>query len=338
MNIVILGGGIAGLLGAYAMRRQKPTIIEAGAKLGGNFGAGGLKYIHDTPDMRQLLRELDLTFEPYKPRGRIWLDGAERSHPETLMEMDRLHRYQIQFRHWVKTRASDLGFRQDCMNDPLGSHAALKCDHIELMRKLEVRLREAGCDIRLGAQVKGITADARAVQFGDGVTDVHVPYAVLVPTLPLGLLAKLAPWADLPACEATKLAIFEVECPIFQRFDWDYMYTPDAKWISRLVQPQPFTVQAEVPWYLVQYEHADRHNLATVEVIPDVMKILNDEFHIEGVCTGARLIPGHLRPLDREPVWPANWYPLGRFAQWDSRATADKVYARALSVAQSIGA
>lgn len=341
MNIIILGGGIAGLLGAYALRRKKPTIIEASAKLGGNFTAGGLKYIHDTPDIRQLLKSLGIVFEPYKPRGAIFLEGSVCSHPDTLAQMDKLHRYQIQFRHWTKTRASEVGFREDCMNDPLGNHAALRCDHQELLRRLEERVREAGCEVRLGSKVERIDTiqgdGRRGIHLREGLSEVAMGYDVLVPTLPLGLLSKLAIWADLPACEATKLAIFEMELPIYVRPSWDYMYTPDAKWITRLVQPEPHTVMAEVPWYLPQYDHQDPH-LTTTDAIPEVMDIMRSTFGLEGVCTGARLIPGHLRPLDRPPVWPVGWYPLGRFAQWDSRATADKVYARALSIAESLPA
>jgi len=336
MNIVILGGGIAGLLGAYAMRHTKPVIIEAGPHLGGNFLAGGLKYIHDTPEVRQLLRELELPFKAYKPRGALWWDGVDRKHPDFMASIDPLVRYQIQLKHWVKTRGTDLGFRHDCMNDPMGNHAALRCDHMELLKRLEQRVRAAGCEVRLGSKVTFITE--RHVCLNEGMNDLSIGYDVLVPTLPLGMIAKMAPWTELPSSEATKLAIFEVESGIDIHPDWDYMYTPEAKYITRLVQPEPHAITAEVPWHLPQSDHTGREvGITTMEMMPDIMDILRDTFKIEGVCTSARLIPGHLRPLERQPEWRSGWYPLGRFAQWDSRATADKVYARALSVAQNIG-
>ena len=350
MNVLILGGGIAGLLGAYAFRRHKPTIIEASGKLGGNFTAGGLKYIHDTPDVRKLLKELDVSFEPYKPQGSILIDGHPCSHPETLAQMPALQRYQIQLKHWRKTRASSLGFREDCMNDPLGNHRALRCKHNQLLAKLEAAVRDAGCDVRLGSLVAGIGSvdpefappGTRAVHLREGIGSCSIAYDLLLPTLPLGLLGKLAPWANLPTAEATKLAIFDIELPIHCRPSWDYMYTPEVKWISRIAQPEPHTLMVEVPWYLPQSDavmgNQDPKGLKVLDTAPEVLFILKAELGLEGVCTGARLIPGHLRPLEGPLEWPINWYPLGRFAQWDSRATADKVYARALSIASGLPA
>lgn len=338
MNIIILGGGIAGLLGAYALRRAKPTIIEASGKLGGNFAAGGLKYIHDTPEIRQLLRELELPFEPYHPRAAIHVDGMEWPHPDHLMGVSPMKRYQIQFKHWIKTRASSIGFREDCMNNPTGDHAALRCDHIELMRRLERKVRDAGCEIRLGSTVHSIAEGNARIHLQEGVSGVSMGYDILIPTLPLGLLSKLAPWASFPTADVTKLAIFELTLPIFTNaWDYDYMYTPEAKWVSRLVWPNRGALMAEVPWHLPQGE-AYPSQPTLNSVTPWVVSILKDTFGIEGVCTDSRFIPGHLQPLTRMPDWPADWFPLGRFAQWDSRATADKVYARALAIASGIGA
>lgn len=346
MNIIILGGGIAGLLGAYALRKHKPTIIEASGKLGGNFTAGGLKYIHDTPEIRQLLKELDVPSEPYTPRGALLVEGMPCAHPETLAGMSELQRYQTQLRHWHKTRASSIGFRADCMNDPLGNHKALRCNHTQLLVNLEAAVRDAGCDVRLGSLVSGIgdvegLGGARGVHLREGMGQgPSISYDVLVPTLPLGLLAKLAPWAKLPEAEATKLAIFNAELPITLRPSWDYMYTPDVRWISRIAQPEPHSLMIEVPWYLAQFDHPKIHpnHLTTAQVIPQVAMIMREQVGLDAVITDSRIIPGHLRPLEDPLEWPHGWYPLGRFAQWDSRATADKVYARALSIASSLPA
>lgn len=349
MNIMILGGGIAGMLGAYALRKHKPTIVEAGYKLGGNFTAGGLKYIHDTQDIRKLLNELDVPFQPYSPRGAILIEGQVYNHPETLADWSPLRRYQVQHQHWRKTRAAEHGFREDCMNDPMGNHQALKCDHNLLLQRLEVALRNAGCDIRLGSKVESIgviegLGGVRGVTLDESLIIKHEPisisYDILVPTLPLGLLSQVAPWAKLPRAEATKLAIFDVaiEESIMKRLAWDYMYTPDLRWVSRIAKPEPYKLMVEVPWYLVQSDSAYNVRAFPEAAAPEVMNILGETILREhdAVCTGSRLIPGHLRPLESELVWPSGWYPLGRFAQWDSRATADKVYARALSIASSL--
>jgi hypothetical protein len=45
-----------------------------------------------------------------------------------------------------------------------------------------------------------------------------------------------------------------------------------------------------------------------------------DGFAIDGILRG---IKGHLLELQDPPQWPENVAPLGRFAQWDPRATTD---------------
>ena len=337
MHIVILGGGIAGLLGAYALRAYKPTIIEASGKLGGNFAAGGLKYIHDTPEVRQLLKELDLPFKPYKPVGAILLQKETLSHPETMAQMSTMERYRVQLLHWNKTRATSVGLRDDCMNDPLGSHQALQCDHLELLRRLECKVRDAGCDVRLGSNIVSIgDSDGlgmRCINLREGLAELSIGYDTLVPTLSLGILDKLAPWARFPRAETTKLGIYQIELPIHLRPAWDYLYTPDIEWISRIAHTEAHTLMVEVPWHQIQFEAAERNNPTPTmfQVLPVIERILKEEVGLEGVCVDERFIPGHLRPLGESVFWPPGWFPLGRFAQWDSRATADKVYARALS-------
>jgi hypothetical protein len=335
-RIIILGGGIAGLLAAYAFRRFKPTLIEGSAKLGGAYTSGGLKYIHDTPEIRQLLDELQLPYAPYRPQGRLWLDGTMYPHPETLALLSEELRHEIQFKHWTKTRGTEQGFRPDCMNDPLGSHSALRCDHDELLRRLEQAVRGAGCEVRLGNHVTGIEEiDLKgAVHLKAGQSICSMNFDALVPTLPLGMLSKLAPWAGLPPADATRLAIFKLEINSTRnrgQHAWEYAYTPRVKWVSRLVHPEPHRIIAEAPLFLLQSEV---HGFTTPETFGQtIANIVRDEVNIDASFVSANLIQGHLRPLDKELNWPDGWHPLGRFAQWDSRATADKVYARALTLA-----
>src|SRR4029077_12983985 len=157
MGIVILGGGIAGLLAAYTTRHHRPVVLEASGKLGGNFAAGGLKYLHGIYEMEQLLTELGVPFDHHITSGMLHTGDAIHPHPHWLRAASPELRRGIQFDHWVKTRGTYMDFRDDCMNDPLGDHhVALRCDHDLFMEKLETACREAGVTFQLGSAVQAI--------------------------------------------------------------------------------------------------------------------------------------------------------------------------------------
>lgn len=334
-NIVILGGGIAGLLAAFAFRHLKPTIVERSDMLGGNFTAGGLKYIHHTAATAALLRFLGFEIEPYNPRGVLHWGDLFLDYPSGFIELDPSDRRTIQVAHWVKTRGTIKGFRDDCMNDPMGEHGALRIDHGELISKLAKEVIASGCPIWLSSEVSAIehqpgNVHLRLLKAPPGVGEQVIPYDVLIPTLPIGNLSALAIWADLPSIEPSRLWVCPFEIPHDKwRLDWDYMYTPQAQWVSRISRVG-CNISVEMPaqdW---------KESRAVERMAHDLQIIFNQPV---GSCGAPRAIPGHIRPLatERAIKWPDHWYPLGRFAEWDPRATADKVYARALVLAAQIG-
>jgi hypothetical protein len=320
VNVIILGGGIAGLLAAYVFRRFKPLVLEGSPKLGGNYTAGGLKYIRQTSAMERLLADLGMTWKEYKPIGLLYVGGMWEEHPGWLKSLNSNQRETIQCAHWRRTRFTDDGFRADCMNDPTGNggHPALRCDHGELIYKLGEHAMGANrALVRLNVRIEQITAGTVRV---DGV---HVPYDLLIPTIPLAALSRLAPWARLPSLHAWQLNIAdfiaEERAP-----SWDYMYTPLEQKITRITWAGSGLFQIEVPGETALDSDADR-----AHVVEEAQRALSP-FASMLRLHATRKIPGHLEP-PRVPIqWPDNWCPLGRFTQWEPRATAERVLHDAL--------
>ena len=349
MNIVILGGGISGLLAGWVLREHRPLIIEAGPNVGGNYLAGGLKYIRATPAFRQLLGELALYYDSYQPQGAILADAAwgiggwTHPHPTWLRSLSTIQREHIQRLHWMKTRGSSEGFRTDCMNDPLGEGdaMALAVNHGELIKALAFY-----CRLLLKRRVVAIEPDHILFESTDGdwtdalwrsgIRSPALPYDLLITTLPLGLTARLAKWTGLPDVKPNPLTIVNVQADgtlpwwrVAGEHHWNYLYTPFMKKVSRLSAGSlAGRFQAEAPG-----------EVSIAEVAADLKHVFGG---LDGLFSPSsfgerRVIPGHLRPLDRPLLWPGNWLSLGRFAEWNPRATAEKVLDRVIEWKQERG-
>jgi hypothetical protein len=102
---------------------------------------------------------------------------------------------------------------------------------------------------------------------------------------------------------------------------FDYVYTPytPADTVHRF-SPNVGGYSVEANGIL------DRDRLQS-----DLAFIFPDGYVLEGIKEGLK---GHLLPLPESVVWPDNVAPLGRFACWDSRVTADIVLRDAMELKQ----
>lgn len=316
MRVVILGGGISGLLAAHVLRKHKPTLLEAQPKLGGNYTAGGLKYIRRTARFEALLGELDIHRTLYQPKGVLYFDGQLHPHPSWLMEQPGWGRRAIQSAHWVKTRGLETSVSDTCMNDPAGEGAdvAMRCDHALLLLNLCGSASMAGAELATGVRVEHVSSESVVC------SDRMVPYDRMVTTAPLSVMSRLAPWAGLPAPKPNDLSIMDLEDAGMSTVQWDYMYTPTLPTISRISpthrpgKPQAYQVEAPgCPDPRMMFNEA-------VEAISHAVG--GSKLEVMG---DVRVIPGHLKPLNNPVAWPESWLPLGRFAEWEPRATAEKV-------------
>jgi len=305
-RVVIIGGGVSGLLASYVVKRygRRVKVIEE-AKPGGDFLLGGLKYIHRTVRMEGLFNELSLPWSHYRVNGGIMLKGKVEPYPKCLQFMSKEEAMRIQEDHYRKTRKSEPGkFGSKAMNDPAAkvSRRAIRCDFEEMIKELAKR-----ADI-VKARVSFIESKRNRVKTFDGE---FIYYDRLIVTIPLWIVHHIADFY-VPQGMAMSLNILDV-IPNRDRYArWDYIYTPytPSSAVHRL-SPSDHGYSIEINGDWAQQERATCNDLAF---------LFPDGFVVRGAKIGTK---GHLLELVVKPDWPENVTPLGRFAQWDPRATTD---------------
>ncbi len=333
MEVVIAGGGIAGLIAAEAFitMGMKPTIIES-HHLGGQWARlTALKYLHagrthDRFALLGMLHRVGITeYEEKVVNGGVLLalEGGARMvapHPEVL-GVNHIGPA-ITDAHWVKTRG--VGTRRDTRAMNRGSEGVdrerkrFDIGDANLLDALVGRVRD-GANVVENAQIQAIGKSAVDVVGGS------IPYDTLITTLPLWAFTQL--YCDEPfKAEARRLTIQTYYCPSFSaRYHvWDYLYTPWTAhgqvhrlspagrdmWavesnLGRMIADTPEMARRDAEWLLG-----------------------SDAQFVSEIATH-----GHLLPLPMPYEYPDAVKPIGRFAQWDARATVDRVCRRAEALA-----
>lgn len=325
MNIVVLGGGVAGLLAVRALFEKHGhrggshsiTLVEGSERLGGNLAAGGLKYIRSTERSKKLLRDLGLPTQEFHPQGGVALECGEFCfYPMRTKKHTRLLPY-LQRLHWMKTRGGTLdGFDDSCMNDPMGDSGAKAKAIVCSMPMLVQRLADFACSqatVRTNSPVLRIDLEQKRIAIA-GVVPAFIPYDFIINTLHIGAINQVAPELGLPNAESGKISLFDLDKRI-PLPPFDYIYTPLDPVASRLSR-HVLWWQAEAPGDLSLYEYNERSSFKATKKVA--------------------VMPGHLYPLSRPAEWPDNIRPLGRFAQWSSRATTEVVMEAAWTIANQI--
>jgi hypothetical protein len=313
-TVIIIGGGISGLICSYIFKQQadvRVCVLEPGV-VGGEFLSGGLKYIHRTDGMKALFDDLDIAYSEYAVKGGIMLRGNVLPYPGCFQGMPRAEIERIQSDHYRKTRRTEPGVHsRQAMNEPASTkpRSALRVDLQELIKTLSGKAaiyKERVIKIDSGAVY---TANRRFFK-----------YDYLVVTIPLWVLRDLVSWY-VPHGMAMKLNITQVQPRTDKYAPWDYVYTPytPANAVHRF-SPHDSGYAVEV-----------NGELDMLSLESDLNFIFNRGWYTQEITTGLK---GHLLPLEQQPQWPSNVAPLGRFAQWDSRATADAVLDRAYKLRQ----
>ncbi len=315
-KVVIVGGGMSGLMAAWVCqeRGQDPVIIEPRA-LGGDFLMGGLKYIHKTPAMVQLLDDLDIPWADFTVKGGVLLRGKVEPYPQCLGDMDAEEAARIQADHFRKTRHMDIGtFGAKSMNDPganKNDRRALRCDPKALIDAI------AQCTEVIQAGAKAIWAEPKPrtgrfagyVELDNGHRE---SFDKCIVTLPLWVLAPMCNWY-IPEGVAMSLNIVRLAPMHHDPYvQWDYVYTPytpgDA--VHRISAVEGgWDAEINGSWADVEGRAMD-----------DIAHLWPNGFRVLRQAPGLK---GHLLDLSTQPAWPEAVAPLGRFAKWDPRATTD---------------
>lgn len=316
-KIVIIGGGISGLIANYVFRRhdymQKCDVkVVEFQKIGGEFAIGGLKYIHRTDNMVRLFNELHLPYSNYTVRGGIMLRGKVLPYPNCFEGMNPQERSRIRQDHYIKTRRSAPGpWSERSMNDPASvkPRKALRCDFEDLIEGLALK-----------TDVVTEKFSRLTEKYVHCTNSIRLPYDFLVFTIPLWIIRPGVQFY-VPHGVAMKLNIAKA-VPVKDEYaKWDYVYTPYTP--SDCVHR--FSPSGN--GYVVE----SNGELDDFRLESDMNFIFPQGYYITGVKTGLK---GHLLPLPQKPEWPDNVAPLGRFAQWDPRATADVVLDKAQQLAK----
>lgn len=302
-RVLIVGGGVSGLLCSYVFRRKRKSevyVLEPKA-LGGEFLAGGLKYIHHTDEMVDLFDELDIQYSNYSIRGGILLRGKVHPYPACFQGMAGEDAQRIQADHYRKTRKAEPGAdAKTAMNDPASTKPknTLRCHFPDMIKALSRRAHVHPAGLLKVEKNTALLTDGRTLEFD---------YLVL--TIPLWIIKGCVRFF-VPHGMAMRLNVARVKPTKDKYAKWDYVYTPytPAGAIHRF-SPSASDYVAEVNGDL------DRSKLDS-----DLNFIFPEGWSLVDLKEGLK---GHLLPLKNEAAWPANIAPLGRFAKWDSRATMD---------------
>jgi len=313
-RVVIAGGGVSGLVCSYIFKQHHGVdvkILEP-RTVGGEFLAGGLKYIHRTDLMEWMLEKLDLLWSHYTINGGIMLRGEVHPYPKVFQQLSKDQADRIQADHYRKTRRTEPNeHSSQAMNDPASvkPRRALRCNFADMI----TGLASSAEIVRSGlTQVE----EDHVVLSGGGT----LPYDFLVLTIPLWVIKRVAKFY-VPDGVAMKLNVATVN-PKRDRFArWDYVYTPytPEDCIHRLSPSGGgYSVEAN-------------GDLDKQAMYSDLNFIFPDGWYIETPNEGLK---GHLLPLDSQPQLPENVALLGRFAKWDPRATTDVTLDESIDLAK----
>lgn len=308
--------------------------------LGGEYLSGGLKFLHATPVMREFVMEImNMPAHVEKVNGAIAWERELHQHPEFFWNVPDLGR-SIQRHYWKKTRGlmprqpwilSKSTFENVCMNDPWRYRNEVKLVPQggigSLIRNMESRILQN----RIHFEYQDI--DSLFVQ------DVTRDSDFVVFTIPLKILGEaygFKPKFEYKPLNITRFYITGGDWPLWM----DYIYVPSDKYV----------------FHRISFFRDDSHRLAMdVEVngdtkdsfepfdhevlCQDVAKFINQFFpFMEYVFSEDHLIPvkGHLQNDPAKFEIPKNVFLLGRYAQWDSRVTFDKVLEGATKISEQI--
>lgn len=315
-TVLIIGGGISGLIASYMFRKCKGLdvkVMEPGEP-GGEFAAGGLKYIHRTDDMASMLQDVGMVFSNYSARGGILLHGTVLPYPKCLAEMPKERADRIRYDHYRKTRRQEPNeFSARAMNDPEDADAskAIRCDFQGLIKTLALR-----CDF-IKARLAKIEPNFVLTDRGN-----KHPYDYLILTIPLWVIKRVAYFGDgIPDGHAMSLNLVNILTHRDAYSKWDYVYTPyTPEGVIHRISPLDSGFSCEA-----------NGELDDEKLVSDLNFIFPDGWTVASKREGLK---GHLLPLAARPNWPTNVMPLGRFAKWDPRGTADVVMDDCIQIAR----
>lgn len=304
-NLLIVGGGISGLLASYTFKQYSGVRVSVmtSTDVGGEFGAGGLKYIHKTEEVLKAMKDLDIIHSSHNIRGGVLLQEKVEPYPSVLGRFEKPRALRIRRDLYLKTRhqePEEFSTRSALDPEDVGIRKAVRFEYQEFVSKLSKKsffVKE-----RMDLIHPGFVTTTSGNSYR---------YTHLVLTIPLWSLRNSA-YFHIPEGHAVNLNVVNVQVVRDLYTKWDYVHTPytPGNAIHR-ISPVDGGYQCEVNGVL------DRFSL-----ISDLNFIFKHGWSIDSVTENLK---GSLLPLSQRPEWPDNIAPIGRFATWDPKATPDVV-------------
>lgn len=322
--IVILGSGISGLCAATILKQKDPVLI--GEIIGGDWIAGGLKYIHHSDSVLRLLDEMGYgTVEIYNVKGGVFLDGKLIKFPIKDKELARM----IQVKHYLKTRYGrnfiKLDIPYDCMNNLGGNDKSVKLDSGEFINKILDSVRERGI---INNKIVWVNFIKKYLLLDDGR---KLKFDEVISTIPLPILSKMSEGIYFPEDMEYKKTIIFKFCVLDSEIkdgnrhwkNWDYIYTPETQngLVYRIssYNKRKNIFHAEVSSSCIDPHDDFQHtHLCVMEELSDIFRCDIKMFEIS-------IIKGHILKGDRYIEIPDYVHFLGRYSSWNPRETVDKV-------------
>jgi hypothetical protein len=322
-NVVILGGGITGLICAYAFSRYSVNIkiIEPGI-IGGDILTNEFKYIEDTNSVKKMFRDLELAYSGYSIRGGILLRGEVIKYPDQFKKLTRGEKERVYLDYYRKTRLkepSNKDLRMAMSEPPKGKpKSALRTDSRLFIDCLFEHISDRGHRV-IRDYIEAIGLRNIILKRST------IPYDYLVLTIPLWEVKKLAYW-NVPDSVAMATNVLMVVAKYGGNVQWEYVYTPytPGNAVHRFTTFGGAVYAVEVNGVL---------NPRMIDVCSDLNFLFKDVWYIQEIHERTS---GHLLPLvmdeDEKIYWPDNVVPLGTFTEWDSNCTLDMVLDKAKKI------
>lgn len=345
-GIAILGGGVAGMSAAIILAKQGHKVKIFSKDLGGEYLSGGLKYLHATPLMIDFVFDvMGLPIHIEKVNGAILWQYKIYQHPEWLWWLSGGGGLQprpdvVQQQYWLKTRGDNLSkFESTCMNEPWVYRNELKLipegGISGLVEKMMYLVRNNNIlDLDKKSSLEKWAFDKRtdgsiSIQIGEIsealLEKIIGDYEHIIYTIPISLLGDLYKFKVKFNFRSLNIIRYCVESGAWPLW-MDYIYIPEKIYRFHRVSffklnSQGLVMDLEVNGTLDESVLGDICD----DDVPAFMDFNFPRTKIIHSQNYQMVVKGHIENSESNFEIPDNVFLLGRYAQWNSRITFDKV-------------
>lgn len=290
----IIGGGIAGLIFCYYNRSFNIITPEVGGQMNNNFQLGP-RYLHDIPESRTFLNDLNIKIEPITVKVGYKYDDLI------------INKHDADFRkkYFMKSRMEkdDKNFDETTMNNNSEEFPALKVDFKEIIKKLNDALK----DNIINEKVQDIDTHKKILYCENNSFN----YDLLISTMPLPVFLMLSGNKE-SAAELKSIGVTYVQLKedFISMDDYDFVYCPGNEIYHRLSKDVSGYIIAEIAG----------------EISKDtLLKSFNEDYINHIFIKNNQIVGGRLNKIINSIMF------IGRYGAWDRSWKTEKVIKESIS-------